>query len=197
MLQDPMPVSRMVLVRHARPVIDPNTSPELWELKAGAEDDVKRLAKAIRTVGCDGVVVSPELKARRTGEILARCLELPVMIDPAFIEQGGGRVPWLPDRAFLAAVEEHFAHGDRVVFGTETSHQAAARFASGIEHASAGTTCPVVVTHGRVMCGYVANMIGVDPVPIWRSLRLPDAFIMDLSARTFRRIDARKPWREG
>lgn len=197
MPQEKLSISRMVLVRHARPVIDPETPPSLWELEGDAHHAVEGLAESVRHVGCDGVVVSPEPKARTTGDIIAGCLDVPIIVDPAFREQGGRHVAWLPDREFLAAVEDHFVHGDRIVLGTETSHQASERFANGIQRMSRDITCPIVVTHGRVMCGYLAKTLGVDPVQMWRSLRLPDAFMVDLGARSLQRIESWKKRREG
>jgi len=157
-------------------------------LAEGAAGEVARLADELRHLGADGVVSSSEPKAHGTAEVIARSLDLPLTANDAFREQGGGQVPYLSDEAFLAAVAEHFRRPDEVVFGSETSAQAARRLAAGIAETRQRFRCPIVVTHGRVMCGYLAVALDVDPVPIWRSLRLPDALVVDLGARQWTRV---------
>ncbi len=183
--------ARIILVRHARPVIDPEVPAASWALAGDAAGAVARLAERLRDLGGDGVVTSPEPKARGTAGIIARCLDLPLAVDEALREQDAGNVPYLSNEAFLAAVEEHFRRRDEIVFGAESSAQAARRFASGVEAAQGRFRCPIVVTHGRVLCAYLVDAIGVDPVPLWRSLRLPDAFVVDLELRTWARVEGK------
>jgi broad specificity phosphatase PhoE len=179
---------RLILVRHARSVIAPDRPASTWALANDVRQEVEELAAAMRRLGADGVVASPEPKARGTAEIIAGCLNLSLIVEPAFREQGGDRTPFLSDAAFYAAVADHFARRDEVVFGAESSAQAAQRFAAGIDPARERFGCPIVVTHGRVMCGYLARALGVDPHPIWNSLRLPDAYAVDLAAGALERI---------
>jgi broad specificity phosphatase PhoE len=180
--------TRIVLVRHARPVIDPDRPGRTWSLAGDAREDVLRLAEAIRPLGCDGVVASPEPKARDTGGIIAGAFDVPCTVDDAFREQGGDAIPWLGDDAFKAAVADHFARPNEVVFGDESSADAARRFAAGVARARAAHGFPLVATHGRVMCGYLAQALGIDPRPIWSTLRLPDALVVDLEEKTVNRL---------
>ena len=175
---------RIVIVRHARPAIDPGRPAGTWELATGAGEAVERLAGALRPLGPNGVIASPEPKARATGEIIARCLGLGIAMDDAFREQGGEAIPWLDGDAFHAAVLEHFARPDAVVLGDESSAEASHRFAAAVARARARFSSPLITTHGRVLCGYLARELGIDPVPIWPALRLPDALVVDLAART-------------
>jgi broad specificity phosphatase PhoE len=181
--------TRVILVRHARPVIAPDRPASTWALADDVRREVEDLAGAIRRHGADGVVASPEAKARGTAEIMATRLDLPLILDAAFREQGGDRVPFLDDEAFYAAVAEHFERSNEVVFGEESSAQAAQRFAAGVDQAHGRFARPIVVTHGRAMCAWVARALGVDPLPIWRALRLPDAFVVDVSEGTLERIE--------
>jgi broad specificity phosphatase PhoE len=180
----------IILVRHARPVIVPDMPAAAWRLAPDARADVARLAEAMRAHGAGGVIASPEPKARRTAEVIAERLGLSLTTDDAFREQGGGETPFLSDADFLAAVADHFACPDDVVFGAESSTHAARRFAGGIDRARAAFSLPIVVTHGRVMCGYLATALGIDPLPVWRDLRLPDAYLIDADDGTLVRIEA-------
>lgn len=174
---------QVVLVRHARPDIDPGRPAPTWTMAGGAREDVERLAEAILPLAPDGVLASPEAKARATGEIIADRLGHGIEVDDAFREQGGEAIPWLAGDAFRAAVIDHFARPDEVVLGDEASADSVRRFVDGVARARSRYRVPVIATHGRVLCGYLAYALGVDPVPIWSTLRLPDAVVVDLSAR--------------
>ena len=182
----------LVLVRHARPLIDPRRPAATWDLHPAAGPDVAQLAEAIRPLGVDGVASSLEPKAQATAAILAERLGLPLTIEDAFREQSSEGLPWLGDEAFRAAVAEHFARPQEAVLGTESSADAARRFAAGVDRARADFRRPVVVTHGRVLCGYLAQTLGIAPLPLWSGLRLPDALLVDLAAGTVEAFGDRK-----
>jgi broad specificity phosphatase PhoE len=180
---------RLVLVRHARPDIDPLRPAGEWPLAAGAAASVERLAASLDGLGADGVITSPEPKAAATARILSTALDLPLSEDDAFREQGGDGIPWFDDPAeFHAAVANHFARHDAVVFGAESSSMAALRFANGVERSRSMYRYPIVVTHGRVMCGYLRRATGVDPMTIWPSLQMPDALAVVRDAGTIARV---------
>lgn len=170
---------KLVLVRHALPVIVQDRPPEEWSLHDDAAADVECLAGELRRQGIDGIVTSPEPKAIGTAHLIATKLDIPVTEDDALREQGGGSVPWLEGEAFGRTVAEHFARPDEAVFGTETSNAAADRFAIGVDRACRQYTLPAIVTHGRVMCAWLRRAVGRDPMEIWPHLRLPDALLVD------------------
>lgn len=187
------PETPIVLVRHARPAIDPVRPAGDWLLADDANESVLRLAEGIGAVGADGIVTSPEPKALGTARLIAGRLDLPVMVDEALREQGGDMIPWIAGpEEFRAAVREHFGRADEAVLGDEPSADAAARFAEAVERARGQFRCPVVVTHGRVMCGYLGASFGIDPMEIWETLRLPDAFVLDLVSGSVVRIQGKE-----
>lgn len=172
--------SRVVLVRHARPVVDPAADPGSWVLDPSARGEVTVLATRLLAFEPDGVISSPEAKALETGQHLARALGIPCGVDDDLREQGGATVPWIASpEAFRDVVADHFAHPENVVLGEESSRMAADRFAKGVERARSVRQCPVIVTHGRVMCGYLASVLSADATTIWCTLRMPDALVVD------------------
>jgi len=183
-------VKRVILVRHARPVIDPTADAASWAIDPSVHGEIERLAADISAFGCDSVVTSAEEKARSTGHLIAGMLDAPVRVDPDLGEQGAGTVPWIADdEAFRVRVIEHFRRPDDRVFGEESSSDAAARFRSSVTRWADECRCPVLVTHGRVLSAYMAAIMGVDPVPFWLDLRMPDAFMVEPDARRWWRID--------
>jgi broad specificity phosphatase PhoE len=186
-------VSRVVLVRHARPVIDAVRPPGEWAMADCADEDVVRLAAGLRSLEVDGVVASPEPKAHGTGQILANELALPLATDDALREQGRDTIPWIEgEGAFRAAVAIHFAHSHDAVFGAESSADAVKRFAGAVQRARSVYQFPVLVTHGRIMCGYIGRVLGRDPMDFWPDLQMPDAFVLDPVAGSCERIGTGK-----
>lgn len=182
--------NRVVLVRHARPVIVPESDPGQWVMDASARGDVERLARSIAPLGCDIVVTSDESKARTTGEVLGEVLGLPVWSEADLGEQGAGTIPWIEGaETFRARVIEHFERPGERVFGKETSSEAGARFAGAVSRLAERYRYPVLVTHGRVMSAWIARVTGAEAAAFWRDLRMPDAFAVDIGARRWRRIE--------
>jgi 2,3-bisphosphoglycerate-dependent phosphoglycerate mutase len=46
------------------------------------------------------------------------------------------------------------------------------------QYVSSGSGDVVVVTHGTIMSIYVANRLGIDPLPFWCSLTTPTAIVI-------------------
>lgn len=181
---------RIVLVRHATPLIDPARPAGEWALDERSAGDVRRLAEALQRLGVDSLVTSPEPKAARTAHLIAQALRLRVTHDDALREQGGGTVPWFDDQAaFRSAVADHFLRHKEAVFGRESSDAAVARFREGVDRACARHSLPVLVTHGRVMCGYMGRTLGRDPMEFWSDLQMPDAYVVDPEAGTVSRVN--------
>ena len=61
----------LVLVKHAQPVLDAARPPREWDLAGEGEQQAERLADALRQYLPFQMVSSPELKARRTSDIVA------------------------------------------------------------------------------------------------------------------------------
>ena len=46
----------------------------------------------------------------------------------------------------------------------------------------------MAVTHGTVLSMYLAERLGCDPLDLWRSLHMPDAFVLDAEGGLIERI---------
>lgn len=182
----------IVLVRHARPVIDPGRPPGEWGLDEGYAADLASFAETLRPLGIDGVVTSPEPKAVGTARAIVDALTVPMSEDDDLREQGNGPIPWFSDDEFRRVVAEHFRRPDEIVLGAESSADAGRRFAAAVERARARFRFPALVSHGRVMCGYLAGVLERDPTPIWSDLRMPDALVLDLDRKHLSRVGEEK-----
>lgn len=180
---------KIVLVRHALPVIDPQRPAGEWMLAPQSAESIVRLARRLREFNPDSIVSSPEQKALGTAQVMADELGLMVTDDDTLREQGSNSVPWyeMPSD-FRRAVANHFALPTEVVLGNESSNAAVERLCDGVQRASRRNRFPVLVTHGRVMCGLIGRVVGRSPMEYWAELRLPDAFVLDLDERTAIRV---------
>lgn len=185
-------MSRFLLVRHAQPEIDPEQPAAAWPLSETGRFAARELAFAIGRLAPGMVVTSAERKAVETGAEIAAVLDLGLTIDDSLGEQGLTSLPLLSDAEFRAAVEAHFREPERVVLGNESSAEAGQRLGRALDRleqsASSVQGIPIVVTHGRALASFLARLTGDDAVATWRSLRMPEAFLVDPKPGTWRRL---------
>ncbi len=167
--------SRVVLIKHALPQIDPRRPACEWDLSDAGRLDCEALAGRLRAWSPARVVASREPKAEQTGRIVAARLGVPFEMADGLREHDRREAGYLSEQAFQAAIARLFAEPDRLVFGAETADQAEARFACAIEDVlaqRAGETV-AVVAHGTVIALFAARRAGLETGALWRRLGLP------------------------
>ncbi|HVV35158.1 MAG TPA: histidine phosphatase family protein [Acidimicrobiales bacterium] len=151
----------MILVRHAKPLVDPTIPPAEWDLADGAREAATELGSRLRGTR---VLASTERKAIATAEALGLG---PVRTSEAFCEVGR---PWYDDGDAMARDAQRWFAGERVD-GWEPFADAVHRFGSAVDGQS------VVVTHGTVMTAWLLSRgVLTEPFAFWRDLRMPDAW---------------------
>ena len=176
----------LILIRHAEPVVDPGQPAAQWSLTPAGMEASRLLAIRLCALAPMCIVSSHERKAKATAEVIGGTLSIPVFEMPGFEEQGGNRIPFFADtEAFDRAVQRLFSTPDEVVLGQESANQAADRFAQALS--SARATCPggtlACVSHGRVLCAFLARYFGVPAYSHWKRLGMPDAIMVDQQRR--------------
>ena len=163
-------MGRLILVRHARPVLQHGLPPSEWPLDNGSASDITRLASGFEPLNDPIVVSSTERKAIETAEALGLGPALP---SAAFDEVTR---PWFDDRSELEeAMARYFAGAP--LSGWEPLAEATARFERGVHDLAEGDA--VVVTHGTVMSAWLSASGRIaDAIAFWSSLRMPDALSM-------------------
>lgn len=176
----------LILVRHGRPAIDPDQPSTTWPLCPEGRDAVEALAEKIRAYAPAAVVASPEPKACETAELIARKLGLAVTVDPGLHEHKRRHLSFGTEADFRAKIERIFASPTEPVGGIETAHEACQRMAAALAQHRARPL--VAVTHGTVMSLYLGERLGCDAHDLWRSLHMPDAFVLDADGGLIERI---------
>ena len=166
--------ARIVLVKHAQPVLDARVPPREWQLAAEGEAQSRHLAQRLRAFVPFRLVSSAEAKARRTAEIVAGELGIAVDVVDGLEEFDRPAHP-------IVSREEHERLNARIfdersspVLGRESAVIALARFSAAVTRARADTPDShdlVVVSHGTVIALFVEQVTGRDARETWRTLQ--------------------------
>lgn len=191
---------RLILVRHAAPMKQPEVPAREWSLSPAGHADAARLAQllaAYAPAAITAIISSDELKARQTAQPLADRLGLPVAILAGLHEHERRAVGYLGDAAFQATMARLFAEPDTLVFGEETANQALARFSQAVGDALAlyanASGDLAIVTHGTVLSLFVAAHSDHDPMTFWYHLHLPAWVVFTLPDFTLLEAHMRLP----
>jgi broad specificity phosphatase PhoE len=171
-------MTRLVLVRHAMPLLDPTQPARLWRLG----DEGRAAARQLRPLidGSAPLLSSDEPKAVQT------------------LREATGRDDVLTDAGFREVTRPDVRTGDyreraRAYLrgdaedGWEPPAQVADRFAQAIARVVGGPP-PVIGTHGLALTLWLTGVVGGDPVRRWEGLRFPDLLEVDLAAGTVTRL---------
>lgn len=174
---------RIVLVKHAQPILEPTVAARYWALSREGEDQARRLARRLEQFMPFALACSCELKARRTGEIVAGELGVPMRIVDRLEEFDRPVLPLMPAAEYAQLNARIFDDLSTAVIGNESGAQALARFTAGIRKVLEGvpdTESLVVVTHGTVISLLVSAHNDVDPMDLWKRLKCPSFVVLTL-----------------
>jgi broad specificity phosphatase PhoE len=176
-------MARLILIRHAQPVVDSAVPSSHWSLSDAGRDAAKELAAELKPLGIQRVVASVEPKAWETGAIVAQRLGVPCSAWPGLHEHARDGAAYLPSRdEFERTIAALFARPDEIVYGSESAAAARDRFCAAVDEVLAEfpDQTIAIVTHGTVTSLFLQARAGVDPLPFWRALRQPDHVVLEL-----------------
>ena len=175
-----MPI-KLILVKHARPEVNPLVSSEQWSLGAEGRRSCVALAEAIRPHRPAEIVSSVEPKAEQTAQILSVQLGVPYRTAENLHEHDRSNVPHLDTREFISLMEVLFRDPSHLALGLETAVDALSRFEAavdGIVQKSAGNIA--VVSHGTVIALLAQARAGREPFALWRAMAQPSFLVFEL-----------------
>jgi len=172
----------LILVKHAKPVVDPELSPSRWRLSDEGRESCGRLSAALRPFAPAAFFTSPQPKAMETAALVAPSFGTSAVPRDALREHDETGAPFFHTEAeFAQAIREFFARPNERVFGAESAQEALTRFTAEVEGLLSerdGTVA--VVSHGRVISLLVASRTQLDPFEIWQELTLPSFVVLDM-----------------
>jgi broad specificity phosphatase PhoE len=175
-------MAKLLLIKHARPEVDPEVASEEWRLGAEGRDGAKRLADRLASYRFARLYSSVEPKALETAQIVARPRDLSVSEYPALHEHDRRDVPHMASREFISMVALFFNQPAVRVLGNETADEAYARFGAAVDGVLAkerGGSDVGIVTHGTVISLFAQRRAGVEPFGLWRRMGLPSYIVLD------------------
>lgn len=185
-------MARLILVKHAMPAIDEARPSKNWPISQEGRAAAAKLATRLEPFRPAFVVASTEPKAADTGRIIAERLGADVAFDADLVETRRETVGWGTRAEVEAGIAGLFRRPSEVVYGEESADAAHARFAGAVERRRVADPAAslVVVAHGTVISLWVSRRLGIDPMPLWRSLPLPGAVVMAEDGESFEIIGA-------
>jgi len=184
---------KLILIRHSAVTKNPSLPSHQWRLSAVGRTRAQALAAHIAPYHPTRFITSDAHKAVETGQIIATALAKPCLPAPGLQEHNRDGVPYFPSQAeFEAALIRLFEQPGELVHGQETGDQTRIRFTQTIHtllaHYPDDTLA--IVTHGTVLTLFLTHHNPhLDPLPFWRSLKLPDFVVVTLPQMTLLPID--------
>lgn len=177
------PADRVILAKHAQPVLDPSRPAREWQLGSDGVAQAHRLAAALRPFSPLRMASSPEPKAVRTSEVIAGELSIDVTIVDDLRELDRRVLPILPSAEHEALNERLFIEFDEAVLGTESARAALARFDRAVRDLlqTGDSRTLVIVSHGTVISLLVSAHNPIDPVKFWKALKCASFVVLDAS----------------
>jgi broad specificity phosphatase PhoE len=169
------------LVRHAMPLVDPDTDPARWRLGSDGLAAARQLSGRLPTAAL--LIASTEPKAWQTLDpdgngVVRRDSRLGEVKRPREY------------RADFRCLRRRYVRG-AFVPGWEPQADVAARFAAAVSEAMerAAARDLVLASHGMAMTVWLTRAVALtDPQGFWDGLLFPDLLAVDLAAGTVARI---------
>ncbi len=159
-----------------------------WRLSANGRSLAQQLAPKIASHNPARIIASKEPKASETGQIIADALGIPWQTAVNLHEHERSQIGYFESReTFETAVSHFFARPDQLVFGDETANQARVRFDTAVRRLLTNhpTDTLAIVAHGTVLTLFLAHYNQFAPFPFWKTLQLPDFFVVARPDFTF------------
>jgi broad specificity phosphatase PhoE len=174
---------KLILIKHARPQVDPDISSEHWKLSEEGREKSLALAQSLREFEFASIISSSEPKAIETAEILGQALAKAVRTGNDLFEHDRSNVPHMESREFISMMALFFKEPDRLVLGNETADEAYERFADAVDEIIAAEKGNVaIVTHGTVLALFAQRRAGQDPFTVWRRMGLPSFLALEIGS---------------
>lgn len=176
-------MSRLILVRHGAPAIDPATPSADWPLSDEGRVAAAALAARLAPFGSAVLISGTEPKMIGTAAAIGGRLGLVNQPIAGLSEHARRSTTFGDQAAFEASIQALFNQPTEIVYGDESADQTHDRIAQSIDDAlkAAGGASVIAVSGGTAISIYMARRLGIEPFPFWKTLRLPQAFVLSVA----------------
>ena len=170
-------MSNLLLIKHSEPVVDPEIPPSQWKLSDRGVQRAGLLAEYLADRGINALYSSGESKAVQTAEIVGDSTGLSINVVHDLREHDRGNTTIIGAEKWRSLVIESIRNQDEHIYGSEPVGTARMRFGNAVERLMKplqnDNRTIAVIAHGTVISTFVAELLEIDPIPIWESLGLP------------------------
>lgn len=174
----------LVLIRHGEPWIQPDVAPAAWTLSKSGRASAAALRPSLAGFRPAAALSSPEPKARET---MALAVDLPIETHVDFAEHQRNDWGFLARDELDRRMAAVFAHPDQSIEGAETALAARQRLHAALAREARRPLA--VCTHGTILSLWLAERLGVEAEPLWRSLAFCETFVLDETRHELARLD--------
>ena len=166
-------MTRIYLLRHASPAVQPGQAPSTWRLSERGIEEARTLAVIARSWKLTAIYSSAQPKASGTAAIIADELGLPVQLVEGLEEQRWDA--WIDNADdFNETVRAIVERPDESIGGCEAASAAGARFDAALRSLLPASGPLVVVSHGRVLTAWLASVLSPESAyETWRAMPIP------------------------
>jgi broad specificity phosphatase PhoE len=174
-------MSRLILVRHAAPTVDPSRPSAEWALSDEGRAGARALSARLQRYEPAIVLSGPEAKMTGTAEILAGSIGVPAIVIPGLAEHARRSAQYGTRAEFEESIRRLFREPTELVYGDESADATFARFAQALDGAlrKHAARSVLAVSGGTAISVFVGRRCGRDPFALWKSLGLPTAIVLD------------------
>jgi broad specificity phosphatase PhoE len=182
-VRDDDPVTRIVLMRHAQPLVADGTPTDQWPLTHEGRHDAGALGRRLADGSTSTVVfTSPERKARETAALAFPSIAAHVREQLSEVKR-----PWYATTEAFGDAVANYLSGE-VAEGWERREDIIDRLAW-LKADSTPSERMVVVSHGVLLTTWLNHEIGLeDPFRFWSNLRMPDAWELGPEENSIERV---------
>jgi broad specificity phosphatase PhoE len=175
-------VSKLILIKHAQPEIEPEVDARYWHLSLAGRASCGPLAERLAAYRPALIVSSGECKAIETAQLVALRLGVPAAETTELHEHDRRGSGYLSGAEFQKKIALLFAAPDTLVYGNESAVQARARFGSAVRGVVAAhpNVNIAIVAHGTVISLFTAQTNSTNGYTLWQQLGLPSLVVLSL-----------------
>jgi broad specificity phosphatase PhoE len=164
-------MSRLILVRHAAPAIDPTKSSAEWILSDEGREAARDLFRPLAKYAPEAVFSGPKPKLKETAELLAGEAAVVATVLPGLAEHQRRSSRYVAKEEFEAAIRRLFLEPGNIVYGEESADMTYTRFAGALDGArqAHGNATIVAVSGGTAICIYIARRANIEGFGLWKA----------------------------
>jgi len=174
-------MTQILFLRHFETHVDKTTPVSQWELTEAGEAAMHELLDSDIITDLDRVYTSPEQKARRTAQAVAKEVDAPLEKVEALHEVDRSGEGFIEDHDEYVRMVGQYLQNPTVPFDWEDRTQVEARIKTFLETVDASDDRVMAVSHGMFLSTLLPPLDDTNPYTFWQHLNFGETIEADLN----------------